>query len=93
MTLVVSSKAGAGAATSAGPEALRVRLAKLEAGIASLRANGRVDEVYAALAKRDTARSGELLRDPETYEAYRARMAGGRYAAPVRVVGQFELQL
>ena len=73
------------AAGTASPDGLRERLAKAEADLASLRANGRVDEVYAALAKRDVARSRELLRDPETFDAYRARMAGGRYAAPVRV--------
>ena len=38
------------------------------------------------LAKGDTARGCELLRDPETYDAYRARLAGERWQAPVEVV-------
>jgi hypothetical protein len=71
-----------GGATSDG---LRERIAKIEADIASTRANRRVDELYEAMAKGDTARGGELLRDPETYDAYKARLAGERYAAPVEV--------
>lgn len=63
----------------------REALAKAAAAAATLRANARVDEVYAALAKRDTARAGELLRDAETYDAYQVRIAGGRYQAPVAV--------
>jgi hypothetical protein len=76
-------KRDGGAAASA--DGLRERLAKAEADLASLRANDRVDEVYAALAKRDVARATELLRDSETYDAYRVRLAGERYAAPVAV--------
>jgi hypothetical protein len=45
------------------------RIAKLAADVASFRANSRVDEVFEALAKRDTATACELLRDPATYEA------------------------
>jgi hypothetical protein len=67
------------------PLPLAQRLDKLEGDLATLRANARVDEVYVALGKRDHARAGELLRDPETHAAYRTRLAGERYAAPVKV--------
>ena len=73
---------GPGAAT---PDGQLERIAKAEADPASLRANNRVDELYEAMAKGDTARGCELLRDPETHAAYRARLAGERYAAPVEV--------
>jgi hypothetical protein len=80
--LVWKRDGGAGVASLDG---LRERLAKLEADIASTRANDRVDELYEAMAKGDTARGSELLRDPETYDAYKARLAGERYVAPVEV--------
>jgi hypothetical protein len=38
-----------------------------------------------ALAKGDVAAAGELLTDRQAYEGYQARMAGERYAAPVKV--------
>ncbi len=78
-------KHGGAAAGVASPDGLRERIAKLEADIASTRANDRVDELYEAMAKGDTARGSELLRDPETYDAYKARLAGERYVAPVEV--------
>ena len=84
--LVWKNAAGASLPPPPPPARPAVRLAKLEADLASLKANDRVDEVYAALAKGDHARAGELLRDPVTYDAYRARLAGERWQAPVEVV-------
>jgi hypothetical protein len=82
----VEARRGAtGTAAVGSPLPLGDRLAKLEADIASTRANRRVDELHEALAKGDATRGRELLRDPETYDAYKARLAGERYASPVKV--------
>ena len=86
MNRSVLTKVGPAARTPLLPSPpLAERVAKLASDIATLRANARVDEVYVALGKRDHARAGELLRDPETHAAYRTRLAGERYAAPVKV--------
>jgi hypothetical protein len=75
-------KRDGGGATSDG---LRERIAKIEADITAMRANTRVDELFAAMAKGDTARGCELLKDKDTHLAYRARLAGERWQAPVEV--------
>jgi hypothetical protein len=62
-------------------------IAKMDAEIATLKASRAVDEAMALLAKRDpesVAKAGAILRSsPDVYDAYRARMAGERYEAPV----------
>lgn len=74
---VLVCKRDDGAGAGPGPD----REAVLKADLV----NARVDLALALLAKRDTAKAGELLRDAETYGAYMARIRGGRYAAPVAV--------
>jgi NTP pyrophosphatase (non-canonical NTP hydrolase) len=62
---------------------LNDELAKLAGEVTSFAINNRVDEVLQLVRKGDNRAARELLNDPQTYEAYHARMAGERYEAPV----------
>jgi hypothetical protein len=62
---------------------LQADIAKFAATVATTTINARVDEAMALVKKGDTRTARELLNDPQTYEAYHARMAGERYEAPV----------
>jgi hypothetical protein len=87
MNRSVLTKVGPAARTPLLPSPpLAERVAKLASDLATLRANARVDELHATLAKRDGARATELMRDPETYATYRARLGGQRWQAPVEIV-------
>jgi hypothetical protein len=68
---------------TAAPADLAARVAKLAADVTSFAVNNRVDEVLQLVRKGDARAARDLLNDPQTYEAYHARMAGERYEAPV----------
>jgi hypothetical protein len=62
---------------------LNDEIAKLAGEVTSFAINNRVDEVLQLVRKGDARAARDLLNDPQTYEAYHARMAGERYVAPV----------
>jgi hypothetical protein len=62
---------------------LQADIAKFAATVATTTINARVDEAMALVKKGDNRAARELLNDPQTYEAYRGRLAGERYEAPV----------